>query len=235
MNKKRNIVLACCFFAAALLLIVYGADLSGRTVFVAVTALIVWLIGDYFWKSAFAVRPFTRFQFRIGLNIGQVLHDAGLYDEEISEAVGLIQSGMAGHSWIVFTWLEPELFYINTTNLYSSTLEINIDLPAYGARVNKRTFELSDLIEMRTTTEGYELALLTREQLYSTPGSTRGKGLVLFNLPYKFFWALQGDYESHKKAAELLAVTGLIYHSDTEVGSAWDYQNQYGSFRWWDV
>lgn len=88
---------------------------------------------------------------------------------------------------------------------------------------------------MRTTTEGYELALLTREQLYSLHGSTRGKGLVMFMLPYKFFWALQRGYEGHDKAREILTAAGLTYHSDAEVMSAWDYRNKYGSFRWWDV
>ena len=48
--------------------------------------------------------------------------------------------------------------------------------------------------------------------------------------------AFQGDSsEVHKNVTELLATTGLIYHSDAEVSSAWDYRNQYGSFRWWDV
>ena len=89
---------------------------------------------------------------------------------------------------------------------------------------------------MRGTLEGYELVLLTREERYSWPETTREKGLVLFKLPYKFFWALQGDrWEGHKKATEILADAGLTYHSDAEVSSAWDYRNQYGSFRWWEV
>jgi hypothetical protein len=143
---------------------------------------------------------------------------------------------MTGRGWIIFTWLEPELFYINTTNHYSSSLEINIDLPAYGARESKPGMELADMIEMRRTGEGYELVLLTREQRYCWPHTTRDKGLVLFKLPYKFFWALQGDpFESHRKAKEILAVAGLTYHSYAEVSNAWDYQNQYGSFRWWGV
>jgi hypothetical protein len=92
------------------------------------------------------------------------------------------------------------------------------------------------MIEMRSTGEGYELGLLTREQRYCWPDTTRDKGLVLFRLPYKFFRALQGDpYERHTKAKEILSAAGLTYHSDAEVSSAWDYQNQYGSLRWWDV
>jgi len=94
---------------------------------------------------------------------------------------------MTGRGWVTFTWLEPELFYINTTNYYTSSLEINIDLPAYGARESKHGTELTDMIEMRSTGEGYELGLLTREQRYCWPDTTRDKGLVLFRLPYKFF------------------------------------------------
>jgi len=236
MNKKRNIAISCGFFAIALLIVVYGAGFSWRMVILVGVAFVLYLVGDYFWVVAFAARPFTRFQFRIGLNIGQALHDAGLYGEELSEAVKLISNGMEGRSWITFTWLDPELFYINTTNQYSSTLEISIDLPAHGQRASKRTFELSDQIEMRTTTEGYELVLLTREQLYSWSQSTRGKGLVLFKLPYSFFWTLQGDpLKAHEKATEILKSAGLTYHSDPEVWNAWEYRSQYGSFRWWDV
>ncbi|RZU35448.1 hypothetical protein [Edaphobacter modestus] len=235
MGKKQNIVIGCCFFAVALLLAVYGAGFSWRAVIVTGGAFFLAGVGHEFWKSAHAPQPFARFQFRIGMNIGEALHDAGLYNDALSEAAGLISKDMPGRGWIVFTWLEPELFYVNTTNHYSSTLEINIDLPAYGDRVSKRTFELSDQIEMRTTTEGYELALLTREQLYSLHGSTRGKGLVMFMLPYKFFWALQRGYESHDKAREILTAAGFTYQSDAEVMSAWDYRNKYGSLRWWDV
>lgn len=144
MSKKQNIVISCCFFAVALLLAVYGAGFSWRIVILVGAALFLFGVGNEFWKSARAERPFARFQFRIGLNMSEALHDAELYKDELSEAVGTVSKDMAGRSWIVFTWLEPELFYVNTTNQYSSTLEINIDLPAYGDRVSKRTFELSD-------------------------------------------------------------------------------------------
>jgi len=237
MTKKQNIVTGCCLFAVSLLLAVYGAGFSWRTVIVAGAALFLWSIGEDVWKAAFTARPFTRLQFRIGIsNIGLALQEAGLYGDELSEAAGLISNGMTGRGWIIFTWLEPELFYVNTTNHYSSKLEISIDLPVYGEREAKHTFELPDMIEMRRTGEGYELVLLTREDRYCWPNTTRDKGLVLFKLPYEFFWTLQGDpFESHKKAMKILAIAGFTYHSDAEVSSAWDYRSKYGSFRWWDV
>jgi hypothetical protein len=99
----------------------------------------------------------------------------------------------------------------------------------------KGTFELADRIEMRMTSEGYEVVLLTREQLYANY-STRGVGLVLFKLPYKALWALQGGiFHAHKKATEALEAADFTYHSDAEVSSAWDFQNKDGSFRWWGV
>lgn len=233
MNKKLNIVVACCFFAVALVLVVYGAGFSWRSVIVAFAAISLWGVGNSFWKAAFAPRAFIRFQFRIGLNISQALHDAGLYGDELSEASAQISEGIAGHGWIVFTWLEPELFYINTTNLYSSRLDISIGLPSYGARVIEGTFT-SDQIEMRTTMEGYELVLQTREQLFSSE-PRRSIGLVLFKLPYKAFWAMQRGYEAHWETRKLLEAAGLTYSSDPEFSNHWEYRNQYGSFRWWDV
>jgi hypothetical protein len=237
MNKKRNIAIGCCCFVVALLLAVYGADFSWRNVIVVGIALFLWSVGEDVWKAAFTPRPFTRLQFRIGIShIGLALQEAGLYGDELSEAVGVIVKGMTGRGWIIFTWLEPELFYVNTTNQYSSKLEIDIDLPMYGAREPKHSGELSDMIEMRSTVEGYELVLLTREERYSWPDMTRGKGLVLFKLPYKFLYSLQGDpLESHKKVSEVLATSGFTYHSDAEVWNAWDYRNKYGSLKWWDV
>ncbi len=163
---------------------------------------------------------------------------AGLYDDELAAATEAIAKGMTGNGWITFTWLESELFYVNTTNQFGAQLEFSIDLPAYGSRQPQRALELSDLLEMRMTSEGYyELVLLTREQRYSSH-SMRGIGLVLFRLPYKFFWALQGDpydFGRHDKVKAILAEEGLTYWADAEVSSAWDYKNEYGTFRWWDV
>jgi hypothetical protein len=33
----------------------------------------------------------------------------------LAEAAGAISEGMTGKGGIIFTWLEPEFFYVNTT------------------------------------------------------------------------------------------------------------------------
>jgi hypothetical protein len=237
MTKKRDTLISCCLFAVALLLAVYGGGFSWRNVIVASVALMLLTAGGNLWNAAFAPQPFTRYQFRIQIShLGLALKDAGLYDGEIPEAVEHIYKGMSGHGSVIFTWLESELFFVNTTNHYSSRLEITMDLPAYRAREAAHRSQLADMIEMRRTNEGYELVLLTREQRYSDFGNTRDKGLVLFKLPYKLFGALQGDqFQSDIKATEILETTGLVYHLLEGVSDGWDYRNKYGTFRWWEV
>jgi hypothetical protein len=87
---------------------------------------------------------------------------------------------------------------------------------------------------VRTTIEGYELVLQTREQLFSSEPSG-SIGLVLFKLPYKAFWAMQRGYEAHDVTRKLLEAAGFTYSSDAEFRNYWEYRNQYGSFRWTDV
>jgi hypothetical protein len=193
------------------------------------------------FEAAFAKPAFRRYQFSIGINFATALKSAGLYSEELDEASKAIGNEMPGKGWIVFTWLEPELWYVNTSNLFSSPLELHIDLPAFGTRQPQRPPELSDSVEMRLAEGGgYELVLLTREQRYCWPESTRDKGVVLFKLPYKFFWALQGNpfegsYERHKNVETILTAAGFTLFSDNEIPDIWDYRNDYGSFRWWGV
>jgi hypothetical protein len=239
MNNKRGIGISICLFALALVLAVLGAGFSWRQVFLGGLAIFMWGLGAEIWKTAFATPGFTRIQFRIGLEIGKALHDAGLYADELPQASSIISEKLIGNGWIIFTWLESELFFLNTINRYSSTLDFSIDLPMVGIRQPERRYELTDMIEMRSATDGYELVLLTREDRYCWPDSTRNKGLVLFTFPYKFFWAFQGtgeprerEKEAHKVLAE---VPSLKYQEVAEVASRWDYQSEYGSFRWWPI
>ena len=199
--------------------------------------LLILQFADDQFKAAFTGRPFIKYQFQIALsNLAAALQAAGLYEDE-PEAIAAIYESMTGKGYITFTWLEPELFYVHTTDQFKTGLEFSIDLPPFGTRKPER-YELSDMLEMRMTGEGYELVLLTREQRYCWPETTRGKGVVLFRLPYTFFGSLRGDpyaVETSKKTAAILSGAGLTYWSDAEVSNAWDYKNEYGTFRWWDV
>jgi hypothetical protein len=239
MPKMKRLFWSGFLFVVAALVAVYGADFTWRQVLVGGIAMMVFHYADEQFGVAFTNnRPFTRYQFAISVtNLGGALQAAGLYKDELPAMSSLYES-MSGKGGMVFTWLESELFFINTTNQFESHLEFFIDVPAQGSRKSERGFELSDTLEMRMSTDAYELVLLTREDRYSWPDTTRGKGLVLFRLPYKFFWEMQGDpYEAgkHDKVKAILAGAGLTYWADSEVSSAWNYKNEYGTFRWWDV
>ncbi len=121
----------------------------------ASVALMLLTAGGNLWNAAFAPQPFTRYQFRIQIShLGLALQDAGLYDGEIPEVVEHIYKGMTGYGLVVLTWLESKLFFVNTTNHYSSRLEITADLLAYRAREAAYRSQLADMIEMRMTCDG---------------------------------------------------------------------------------
>lgn len=239
MTKLKRLAWSGFLFCVAALVAVYGADFTWRQVLVGGVAMLVFHYADEQFGRAFTDnRSFTRYQFAISItNLGAALQAAGLYTDELP-AMPSIYAGMSGKGGIVFTWLESQLFFINTTNQFESHLEFFIDVPAHGSRNSERSLELSDTLEMRMTNEAYELVLLTREERYSWPETTRGKGLVLFRLPYTFWREMQGDpYKvgKHEKVKAILEGVGLTYWADTEVSSAWEYKNEYGTFRWWDV
>jgi hypothetical protein len=239
MKKKRGIIIGLSLFAFAFAVAILGAGFSWRQVLLGSLALFIWELGSEIWKATFADPGFTRIQFRIGLVIGKALYDAGLYADDSSDSLSKIAEKMPDGGWITFTWLEPDFFFINTANRYSSTLEFSVDLPMIGTRQNQARYELTDMIEMRSANDGYELVLLTREERYCWPGTTRDKGLVLFSLPFRFLWAFQGKgdaWDREKKAHKMLAeIPGLEYHELADVPTGWDYQNEYGSFRWWTL
>lgn len=237
MTKKQRLTISGCLYLAAILIAVYGAGFSWRLTLIGGLAILVWQLADEQFKAAYTPAPFRRLQFRLAIDqIGLALAAAGLYRDELAEATQSITAAMTGNGWIIFTWLEYGLFYVNTTNHFCSMLQASIDLPPFGERMSKPNFKLPDRIEMRSTPAGYELVLLTREDRYVRTG-THGKGVVLFQLPYKFFEALQdGDpYESFHRAKKLLGSVGFTYHSDAVYSEIWHYQNTYGSLRWWDV
>ena len=239
MPKLKRLLWSGFLFFVVALVAVYGADFTWRQVLVGGLAMLIFHYADEQFGAAFTNnRPFIRYQFAISVtNLGGALQAAGLYTDELP-AMPSIYEGMSGKGGMVFTWLEPELFFINTTNQFESHLEFFIDVPADGSRKSERPLELSDTLEMRMTAEAYELVLLTREQRYCWPQTTRGSGVVLFRLPYTFWKEMQGDpYEAgkHDKVKAILSGAGLTYWADSEVSGAWEYKNEYGTFRWWDV
>jgi hypothetical protein len=242
MEKKRKFAIALGAFGGALLIAVYGAGFSWRQVLIGAIALFLWEVGKEIWTRIFARQPFRRFQFRIDLpDLGRVVVEAGIYTLEELEggALDTFYQELSGKGRIIFTWLEPELFYINATSAFSSTLEFSISLPAVGKRAEPLRTRLADVVEIRSGDSCYEVVLLTSEQQYCWPESTRNKGLVLFRLPYKFMWALQAvgePWESNQKAHAILAAEpDLKYREIAEVRNGWDYVGTYAVLKWWHL
>jgi hypothetical protein len=66
--------------------------------------------------------------------------------------------GIENHGHITFTWLEPELFFLNDTRFFSRIPELTIELNPQGARTSEIRGGLWDCIELRPRERGYELA-----------------------------------------------------------------------------
>jgi hypothetical protein len=241
MEKKRPISLALCMFSGAALVAVYGAGFSWRQVLFGVVSIFLWMLGNELWDRAFAAQPFNRIQFRLELShLERAIEKAGIYsEEEIESAAYRIEEEITGNGRIVFTWLEPSLFYVNTTSFFCSTLSLNLSVPSFGGRGEKVRSDLPDLLEIRTGNDSYELVFLTSEQQYCWPESTSDKGLVLFRLPYKFMRALQtvGEpWEANKAAHAVLAgEPDLKYHELPEIPNGWDYVGNYVNLKWWPL
>jgi hypothetical protein len=240
-KKKRPIALAFCMYLGAALVLVYGAGFSWRQLLFGFVAIFLCSLGNELWSRAFSSQPFNRIQFRIELShLGRAVEKAGIYPEgEIESTEYKISKEITGNGRIVFTWLEPSLFYINTTNFFCSTLSLNLSVPPFCERAEKLRSHLPDLLEIRTSNDGYELVFLTSEQQYCWPESTSDKGLVLFRLPYKFMWALQtvGEpWEADKQAHAILArEPDLKYHELPEIPNGWDYVGNYVNLKWWPM
>jgi len=240
-KTKRPVVLALCMYLGAALVLVYGAGFSWRQLVFGFVAIFLCSLGNEFWKRASAPQPFKRIQFRIELShLGRALERAGIYpEEEIESTAYRVEKEITGKGRIIFTWLEPSLFYINTTNFFCSTLDLNLSVPSFGERAEKLRSHLPDLLEIRTGNDGYELVFLTSEQQYCWPDTTRDKGLVLFKLPYKFMWALQtvGEpWEANKESHAILArEPSLNYNEIPEVSAGWDYSGNYVNLKWWPL
>ena len=139
MRKVKRLAWSGFLFFVAALVAVYGADFTWRQVLVGGLAMWVFHYADEQFGRAFTDnRPFTRYQFAISItNLGAALQAAGLYKDELP-AMPSIYASMSGEGGMVFTWLEPQLLFIDTTNQFESHLEFFIDLPAHGSRKLER-------------------------------------------------------------------------------------------------
>jgi len=237
--KKRLVATAVGAWGAALLLFVAGAGFTLRQVIVAGMAVSICIFGADAWKEAFSRGPFHRFQFRIELDrMGQAFLDAGIYTPRDLPSMDDIRNSMTGKGRIVFTWLESGLVYLNTHNGFDSEPKFSIYLQTFrnGIEVSNRR---GDELEMRKTATGYELVLIASETIGARPRPYQYPGTVLFHLPHSLFSALQGRdsyYRRFERARAIMeGVPGIKFREIEEVQDGWDFENEYGTFRWWPL
>lgn len=228
-------------YMSALLIAKYAAGFTWRQVLIGVIALAAWHSGAELLRHSEKTRKFQRVQFRIGLtHFGQALVDAGIYSEDevkqnndtLSESLGAYSSG-----YISFTWLEPNLFFMNTASHFAEFAEITIYLKPFGDRTLKIGKSLPDCLELRGKDE-YELVLSKVED--RGPMGEEGRTLVLMKLPCEFLQSLQTQPKRHERYTAhfdrqrgILERAGLTYWSDEEVSDAWDFRGEYADLHWW--
>jgi hypothetical protein len=188
--KRTRLALAYGLYGVAFLVVVFGLELSLRTILVVGAAIALCVAGNAVWKQAMPTSPFHRFQFRIDLyHLGQAFLDAGIYKPSELPSMDDIRGSMLGHGKIIFTWMDHGLVYLNTHNGFSSELEFSIYLRTFrdGVEVWNRR---GDELEMRKTDTGYELVLIASETIGVEPRPYQYPGAVLLHLPYTLFSAL---------------------------------------------
>jgi hypothetical protein len=230
----------------ALVVARYGAGFTWRQVLVGYLVYGIWDAGSELLQRAKQKAKFQRVQFRIGLtHLGQALVDAGIYSEEevkqdkdaLWESLGAYSSG-----YITFTWLQQDLFFMNTASCFAELAELTISLKPFGRRaleVGKPSHRLPDCIELRGKGDAYELVLIKSENR-SGWIDPEGPTVTLMKLPYEFLRNLQEPGKGYKwvwgalkRQREILENTGLEYWQDAEVPSAWDYKGKYANLHWW--
>lgn len=230
-------------FILALLLVKYGAGFTWRQVLYFWLAACIWTIGSALSRHVNKPPKFKRIQFRIGItDLGQALIDAGINTAEeieqnnaLSESLGTYSSG-----YITFTWLEPELYFMNDSSRFAESPELSISLKPFGERAKQIRSWVGDCIELRGTLKGYELALIKAEHRKGW-AHPEGDVLTLMMLPYEFIHSLQKEPSPREsltaffdRQREMLERTGLKYLNDLEVREAWDYKGKYAVLHWWE-
>ncbi len=227
---------------AALLVAKYGAGFTWRQVLVGMLAFAVWHSGAKLLRYSEKTRKFQRVQFRIGLtHFGQALVDAGIYSEdEVKQNNGALSESLGAYSsgYITFTWLQPDLFFMNTAGHFAEFAEITVYLKPFGDRALKIGKSLPDCLELRGKDE-YELVLSKVED--RGPMGEEGNTLVLMKLPHDFLRSLQGPLKRaetitghFQRQREMLERVGLKYWEHDEMSDVWGYQGKYADFRWWE-
>ena len=230
----------------ALVVARYGAGFTWRQVLVGYLVYGIWDAGSELLQRAKQKAKFQRVQFRIGLtHLGQALVDAGIYTEdEIKQNNGALWDSLGPYSsgYITFTWLEQDLFFMNTASVFSEFAELTISLKPFGRRadeIGNPLRHLPDCIELRGKGDAYELVLIKSENRRGWI-DPEGPAVALIKLPYEFLRSLQTQPKRHEslmayfdKQRGMLERVGLKYWADDEMSDVWDYKGKYADLHWW--
>jgi hypothetical protein len=231
-------------YVLAIVVAKYAAGFTWRQVLVGWLVISICNAGSELLHVAEQKPKFQRIQFRIGLtDLGRALIDAGIYSEDevkqnnsaLLESLGPYSSG-----YITFTWLQQDLFFMNTASVFSEFAELTINLKPFGDRAlefGDPMRHLPDCIELRGRGDAYEL-VLTKSENRRGWDSPEKPALALIRLPHEFLHLLQQDPERykgdyHKRQDEILERAGLKHWQDNEVSDFWDYRGKYAELHWW--
>ena len=235
-----------CLCILALIVAKYGAGFTWRQVLFALLVIGIWNSGLELLGHEEKKRKFQRVQFRISLiHLGQALIDAGIFsDDEIKLNNGALWDSLGPYSsgYITFTWLERDLFFMNTASVFSEFAELTISLKPFGRRadeIGNPLRHLPDCIELRSKEDGYELVLIKSENRRGWI-DPEGPTVALIKLPYEFLRSLQTQPKRHEslmayfdKQRGILERVGLKYWADDEMSDVWDYKGKYADLHWW--
>lgn len=234
-----------CLCILALIVAKYGAAFTWRQVLFALLVIGIWNSGLELLGHEEKKRKFQRVQFRISLiHLGQALIDAGIFsDDEIKQNNGALWDSLGPYSsgYITFTWLEQDLFFMNTASVFSEFAELTISLKPFGRRadeIGNPLRHLPDCIELRSKEDGYELVLIKSENRRGWI-DPEGPTVALIKLPYEFLRSLQTQPKRHEslmayfdKQRGMLERVGLKYWADDEMSDVWDYKGKYADLHW---
>ena len=239
-----------CLCILALVVAKYGAGFTWGQVLGGALVVGIWNLGLELLRHDERKRRFQRIQFRIGLtHLGQALVDPGIYSEhEVKQNNGALWDSLGSYSsgYITFTWLQQDLFFMNTASVFSEFAALTISLKPFGKRaeeIGNPLRQLPDCIELRGRGDAYELVLIKSENRRGWI-DPEGPTVPLIKLPYEFFRSLQEPFrghkpfrdrvlDHHKRQGETLERVGLKYWQHEELSDVWDYQGRYADLHWW--
>lgn len=202
-SEHWRVVRHLCLCLLALLLLRYSAGFTWWQIFIAGVA---YCLLD-FYPSSERARKFHRMEFTISLTrLGQALIDAGVYtDDEVEQNNAALWASLGEYSRgrITFTWLQRDLFFMNTRGVFLDRPSLTIHLKSFGTPAEQMGHPLpsSGWITLRRESDsddnidGYHLLLFRHKK----PNEAEAPPpLLLIRITDEFFQHLQDRRDAWK-------------------------------------